>query len=95
MAILNIVLRDSSVVFDALLRQIIHRIALLEQGAALVFLIRQNGLDRAVVPDIVSGGTFDSQLRQLLCDGGVGQTGKELSVDELRPGRRAALRTRY
>jgi hypothetical protein len=62
MAVLHIVLWDRAVVLHILLGEVILRVPLLEQGAALVFLIRQNGLDRAVVPDVVSGGTFDSHL---------------------------------
>ena len=82
MAVLHIVLRDCAVVLDAFFGEVVGGIAFLEQGAALVFFIRQNGFDRPAVPDIVSGGAFDAQFRQLLCDGGEGKPCEELSVDD-------------
>ena len=86
MAVLHIVLWNRAVVLHLLRGEVILRIPLLEQGAALVFLIRQKGLDRAVMPDVVSGGTFDARLYQLFCDGGAGQAGKVLGADVISRG---------
>ena len=55
MAVFHKILRHGSIVLHALLGHVVFGVALLEQSAAFVFLIRKDALDRAAAPDRVPG----------------------------------------
>ena len=57
--ILNVVLRDRTVVPDDLLCQVIGGVMLLQQSATFILLVRQDRLDGALVPPIFSLRGFD------------------------------------
>ena len=82
MAFLHIVLRDRAVVFHPLFSEVVLCVSLLEQGATFIFLVHQDALDRAAVPDVLSGKALDAQVGQFLGNLREGKTSLELGAND-------------
>ncbi len=78
---LHVVLRDLALVLLLLLRQVIDREALLQQGIAFVLLVREDAPDRGDAPLVLAAGRLDPLGGELLRDAVVGLAREEHVVD--------------